>query len=94
VVLLAPFCVSVAVPNPVPKVDRFAIAVRSWPRWKRGESDQFWDIGQVLQKNFDWLPFTPLWSPSLVLQFVSEPVWSPVGLSRLCDLKATWRKVL
>jgi hypothetical protein len=42
-------------------------------------------------RNFDWLPFTPLWSPSPVLQLVSEPVWSPVGFNRLCDLKATWR---
>jgi hypothetical protein len=31
VVLLAPFCVSIAVHNPVLKVDCFAIAVRSWP---------------------------------------------------------------
>jgi hypothetical protein len=29
-----------------------------------------------------------------VLQFVSEPVWLPVGFNMLCDLKATWRKVL
>jgi hypothetical protein len=29
--LLAPFCISVAVPNLVPKADSFAIAVRSWP---------------------------------------------------------------
>jgi hypothetical protein len=28
---------------------------------------QVWDIGQVHVSNFDWLPFTPLWSPSLVL---------------------------
>jgi hypothetical protein len=55
---------------------------------------QVWDIGQVTVSNFDWLPFTPLWSPSPVLQLVSEPVWSPVSFNRLCDLKATWRKVL
>jgi hypothetical protein len=60
-----------------------------------GVSDfQVWDIGQVTVSNFDWLPFTPLWSPSPVLQLVSEPVWSPVGFNRLCDLKATWRKEL
>jgi hypothetical protein len=35
-----------------------------------------------------------LWSPSPVLQFVSEPVWSPVGFNMLCDLKATWRNVM
>jgi hypothetical protein len=46
-------------------------------------------------RNFDWLSFTPpLWTPSLVLQLVSEPVWSPVGFNRLCDTKAIWRKVL
>jgi hypothetical protein len=55
---------------------------------------EVWDIGQVNVSNFDWLPFTPLWSPSAVLQLVSEPVWSPVGFNRLCDLKATWIKVL
>jgi hypothetical protein len=26
-----------------------------------------WDIGQVPSKNFNWLPFTPLWSSYLVL---------------------------
>jgi hypothetical protein len=41
----------------------------------------------VLHKNFDW-------SPSPVIQLVSEPVWSLVSFNRLCDLKATWRKVL
>jgi hypothetical protein len=30
VVLLAPFRVSAAVTNPVPKADKFAISVRSW----------------------------------------------------------------
>jgi hypothetical protein len=44
--------------------------------------------------NFDWLLFTPLWSPSSVLQLVSELVWSLVGFNMLCDSKATWRKVL
>jgi hypothetical protein len=48
----------------------------------------------VLHKNFDWLPFIPLWSPSSVIQLVSEPVWSLVSVNRLCDPKATWRKVL
>jgi hypothetical protein len=28
---------------------------------------QVWDIGQVPVSNFDWIPFTPLWSPSLFL---------------------------
>jgi hypothetical protein len=37
---------------------------------------------------------SPLWSPSPVLQLVSEPVWSLVDFNRLCDLKVTWRKVL
>jgi hypothetical protein len=37
---------------------------------------------------------TTLWSPSPVHQLVSEPVWLLVGFNRLCDLKATWRKVL
>jgi hypothetical protein len=36
----------------------------------------------------------PLWSSSPVLQLVSEPVWSPVGFNKLCELKAIWRKVL
>jgi hypothetical protein len=44
--------------------------------------------------NFDWLPFTPLWSPSPVLQLVSEPVLSLVGFNRLCDPMTTWSKVL
>jgi hypothetical protein len=29
---------------------------------------EVWDIGQVIVSNFDWLPFTPLWSSSPVLQ--------------------------
>jgi hypothetical protein len=45
-------------------------------------------------EEFYWLPFTPLWPPSPVLQLVSESIWSPVGFNGLCDLKATWRKVL
>jgi hypothetical protein len=43
-------------------------------------------------RNFDWLSFTPLWSASLVLQLVSELVWSHVGFNRLCDPKALWEK--
>jgi hypothetical protein len=35
---------------------------------KREVSGWFWDIGQVPVRNLDWLPFTPLWSPSPVLQ--------------------------
>jgi hypothetical protein len=34
-------------------------------------SGQFWDVGQVHLSKFDWLPFTPLWSPSPLFQ-VSE----------------------
>jgi hypothetical protein len=30
-----------------------------WSSYKRGASSQFWDIGQVPARNFDWLPFTP-----------------------------------
>jgi hypothetical protein len=44
--------------------------------------------------NFDWLPFNPLWSHSLVLQLVSELIWSLVGFNRLCDPNATFRKML
>jgi hypothetical protein len=57
-------------------------------------SGRFRDIGQVLVRNFDWLSFTPVWSPSLVIQLVSEPVWSLVGFNRFCDPMATWTKVL
>jgi hypothetical protein len=40
-----------------------------------GVSDfQVWDIGQVTVSNFDWLPFTPLWSPSPVLQIANGNV--------------------
>jgi hypothetical protein len=35
-----------------------------------------WDIGQVLIRNFDWLPFTPLWSRFSVLQLVSNSIRS------------------
>jgi hypothetical protein len=35
----------------------------------------------------------PIWSPSPVLQLVSELVWSLVGFNRLCDPKATWKNV-
>jgi hypothetical protein len=56
----------------------------------------FWDIGQVLLENFYWLPFNPppLCPPYPVLQLVSELAWSLVDSNRLCDPKATWRKVL
>jgi hypothetical protein len=74
----------------LPKAEDLSIFLKA-----EGVSDfQVWDIGQVIVSNFDWLPFTPLWSPSPVLQLVSEPVWSPVGFNMLCDLKATWRKEL
>jgi hypothetical protein len=75
----------------LPKAEDLSVFLKA-----EGVSDfQVWDIGQVTVSNFDWLPFTPpLWSPSPVLQLVSEPVWSPVGFNRPCDLKATWRKEL
>jgi hypothetical protein len=34
---------------------------------KRGVSDRFQDICQVSIRNFDWLSFTLLWSPSPIL---------------------------
>jgi hypothetical protein len=38
--------------------------------WAEGVSDfEVWDIGQVTVSNFDWLSFTPLWSPSPVLHY-------------------------
>jgi hypothetical protein len=52
-----------------------------------------WDIGQVLLKNFIWLPFNPPLVTYLVLQLVSKAVSSLVVLNRHCDPKATWRKV-
>jgi hypothetical protein len=96
VVLLALFCVSAAIPNLVLRADSLSIVRRSWSSWKRGASGSICDTGHVPVRNFDWLPFTPppFWSPSLVLQLVSEPVWSLVGFNRLCDPKATRRKVL
>jgi hypothetical protein len=53
VVLLASFHISAVVPDPILRADRFAIAVRSWPSWKRETSGRFWDIGQVPLRNFD-----------------------------------------
>jgi hypothetical protein len=41
-----------------------------FPKAKDLSDFQVWDIGQVHVSNFDWLPFTPLWSPSLVLHLV------------------------
>jgi hypothetical protein len=74
----------------LPKAEDLSVFLKA-----EGVSDfEVWDIGQVTVSNFDWLPFTLLWSPSPILQLVSEPVWSPVGFNRLCDLKAIWRKVL
>jgi hypothetical protein len=65
-------------------------------------------LAELEERGFDWdLGYRPnsigefllaLIHPPLVafsvLQLVSEPVWSPVGFNRLCDLKATWRKVM
>jgi hypothetical protein len=54
-----------------------------------------WDIGQVPSSNFDWLPFTPsmvvLSDPSIGIRVGWVTL---VGSNRLCDPKATWRKVL
>jgi hypothetical protein len=59
VVLLVPFRVSAAVPDPVPRADSCVIAVQSWPSLTRGASGSIWDIGHVPLRNFDCLPFTP-----------------------------------
>jgi hypothetical protein len=59
VITLVPFRVSSVDPSPVPKADRLSIANQSWARYKRGVSGWSWNIGQVLLRNFDWLPFTP-----------------------------------
>jgi hypothetical protein len=67
VVLLTLFRASTAIPNPVLRADSLCIARWSWPSQKRGVSSQFRDIGQVPVRNFDWLPFTPLWSPFSIL---------------------------
>jgi hypothetical protein len=41
--------------------------------WAEGVSDfEVWNIGQVTMSNFDWLPFTSLWSPSPVLQICNR----------------------
>jgi hypothetical protein len=68
VILLTPFRVFTTIPNLLPKADNSAIAMQSWPSQKRGASGRFQDIGQVSIRNFDWLLFIPLWSPSPVLQ--------------------------
>jgi hypothetical protein len=81
-VLLAPFRVSVAVTNPVLKADSFVIDVRSWPSEKRGVLGQFWDIGKVPIRNFDWLPFTPLWPPSPVLHLPFFTVGVGMGFTQ------------
>jgi hypothetical protein len=44
--------VSAAVTNSVPRANSFAITMQSWPSYKRGTSDQFWDVGWVLSRNF------------------------------------------
>jgi hypothetical protein len=31
-------------------------------------SDPFYDIGQISSRNFNWLSFTPLWSPFLHIE--------------------------
>jgi hypothetical protein len=80
-------------PNPILRANSLSIAMWSWSSSKRDALGLFWDISRVLVENFNWLPFTPLWSPYPVLQLVSKLVWSLVGFNRLCDPKATWRKV-
>jgi hypothetical protein len=39
-------------------------------------------------------PIYPVWSPSPVLQLISEPVWLSVGFNMLYDPNVTWRKVM
>jgi hypothetical protein len=56
-----------------------SIARQSWLSQKREASSSFWDIGQVPLKNFDWLSFTPLWSPSPVLHIHSHSVLLQFG---------------
>jgi hypothetical protein len=87
------FCFDSSFPTSVPRPNSFSIARWSWPSWKRGVFGSTWDIGQVLLKNFNWLPFIPLWSPYPVLQLVLELVRSLVVLNRFCDPKTIWRKV-
>jgi hypothetical protein len=69
--LPVPSCVSIAVPNPILRANSRSMAMWSWSSYKRGVSVSVWDIGQVPIMNFDWLAFTPLWSPSPVLQYHS-----------------------
>jgi hypothetical protein len=46
-----------------PKAEDFSV----FPKAEDLSDFQVWDIGQVLVSNFDWCPFSPLWSPSPVL---------------------------
>jgi hypothetical protein len=89
VVLPTLIYVSAVVPIPVPSADSFAIAVRSWPSYKRGASGHFRDIGRVLSKNFDWLPFTPplvvFSSPSATPAVTSSPVLPVTQIFRYGD---------
>jgi hypothetical protein len=50
----------------LPKAEDLSI----FPKAEGVSNFQVWDIGQVTVSNFDWLSFTPLWSPSPVLQIV------------------------
>jgi hypothetical protein len=45
-------------------------------------------------EKFYLAPIHPLWSSSLVLELIPEPVWSCVGFNMLCDPKATSRKLM
>jgi hypothetical protein len=47
---------------------------------ERGVSGGIWDIGQVLEENFDWLPFTP------PLVAFSGPLKSEIVLIAVMDL--------
>jgi hypothetical protein len=47
-----------------------------------------WDIHQVPTRNFDWLPFTPPWSPSPVLHIASDEI-TTCGYRALTFAKCT-----
>jgi hypothetical protein len=71
------------VSNLILRANRLFIPMWSWSSLKRSTPDQFWNIGWVLSRNFDWLLFTPppIWSPYTVLQIVSTRlVSSPLFL--------------
>jgi hypothetical protein len=77
VVVLAPLSVSVTVPSPALQADSLSIARQSCSGYKRVVSGWFWDIGQIPVRNFDWLPFIPLWSPSPIIQGTKLEIAKP-----------------